>query len=59
VTAIGLGEAAMLHDPTDKVAADIVRDAHRALLDEGGKDNFWLSGWLETRIAGSAAPAAS
>jgi len=58
VTAIGLAEAAMLHDPTDKVAADIVRDAHRALLDDGGKDNFWLSGWLEARIAESPAPAA-
>lgn len=51
LTAIGLAEAALLADPTQSMAADVRRDAHRMLLDDDhAKDNFWLSGWLESQL---------
>jgi len=49
--AIGLAEVALLDDPTGTVATEVMRDAHLALLDDHARQNLWLSGWLESRIA--------
>jgi alkyl sulfatase BDS1-like metallo-beta-lactamase superfamily hydrolase len=52
VDAIGLGEVALLLDASDAAAADVLRDAHRVLLErEDARDNLWLTGWLESRIS--------
>jgi alkyl sulfatase BDS1-like metallo-beta-lactamase superfamily hydrolase len=52
LSAIGLAEAALLDDPANSAASAVMLDAHRALLeDDHARNNFWLSGWLESRIS--------
>jgi glyoxylase-like metal-dependent hydrolase (beta-lactamase superfamily II) len=48
--AVVLGEAAAAADPGRTDAARLLVNAHRRLLDEGGKDNFWAHGWLQREL---------
>ena len=51
LTAIGLAEAVLAHDPDHLAGRAVLTDAHAVLLDDEARDNFWLSGWLRARIA--------
>lgn len=51
LSAIGLAEAVLLDNPTHSDSRSILRAAHTVLLGTDGRDNFWLSGWLESRLA--------
>jgi glyoxylase-like metal-dependent hydrolase (beta-lactamase superfamily II) len=50
VVAIHLAEAVLRHQPAHAGAADVMIDAHRALLDGGGDVSFWESGWLRHQL---------
>lgn len=45
-----LAEAALAAEPDSRNALQLSLDAHRALLARSGEDNFWETGWLQTRI---------
>lgn len=47
--AIQLSEIALAAEPGHRGALATMRDAHAALLAEHGRENFWLTGWLETQ----------
>lgn len=51
VVAIHLAEAILARDPQHAAAIAVMVDAHRALLTEGGEENFWENGWLRQQIA--------
>ena len=46
-----LAEAATAAEPGNREAAQLLVDAHEALLAAGGDVNFWESGWLHHQIA--------
>jgi alkyl sulfatase BDS1-like metallo-beta-lactamase superfamily hydrolase len=48
--ALALAEAAAAAEPTSREAAQLLVDAHEALLAAGGDANFWESGWLRHQI---------
>jgi glyoxylase-like metal-dependent hydrolase (beta-lactamase superfamily II) len=51
VRAIQLAEAIVAGDPAHRDAAELLVDAHEALLAAGGDVNFWESGWLHHQVA--------
>ena len=50
-TAIRLAEAALLVDGSSPRAAQVMADAHRHLLENGGDESFWEQGWLAAEEA--------
>lgn len=50
VRAIQLAEAVVAAEPAHRDAAQLLVDAHEALLAAGGDVNFWESGWLQHQI---------
>jgi len=50
-TAIRLAESALGVEADSRPAAQLMRDAHRALLEGGGDVSFWENGWLEHELA--------
>jgi alkyl sulfatase BDS1-like metallo-beta-lactamase superfamily hydrolase len=46
VVAIHLAESVLHGQPDHGAAAEVMIDAHQALLDAGGDVSFWESGWL-------------
>lgn len=46
VVAIQLAEAVLANDSENAEAAEVMADAHDALLRSGGDCNFWENGWL-------------
>jgi len=51
VVAIRIGEAVAASRPDDENVRALMADAHRHLLDHGGDESFWESGWLRTELA--------
>lgn len=49
--ALHLAEMALGGHSAHRPALELSLDAHRALLERSGGDNFWESGWLKTSIA--------
>ncbi len=50
VTAVHLAEAVLHRHGDHDGAVGVMVDAHRALLDGGGDENFWASGWLHHQM---------
>jgi len=51
VLAVHIAEAVVRVDPKHRTAIEVLVDAHRRLLTDGGDTSFWESGWLRTEIA--------
>ncbi|HKA14371.1 MAG TPA: alkyl sulfatase dimerization domain-containing protein [Myxococcota bacterium] len=49
--ALQLAEAVAAADPASREAAQLLVEAHEALLAAGGDANFWESGWLNHQIS--------
>lgn len=50
VVAIQLAEAVLAHEPGDRRAREVMREAHEKLLADGGDVSFWESGWLRAQV---------
>lgn len=48
--ALHLAEMALGGDAENTAALSLSLNAHRALLDRSGEENFWETGWLKTQI---------
>jgi glyoxylase-like metal-dependent hydrolase (beta-lactamase superfamily II) len=53
IGAVRLCEMALANDPTHRPALETFLAAHELLLTEHGRENFWLTGWLEYQINGA------
>ncbi len=51
VVAIRLGEAVSSTGHDERRLRELMAAAHRHLLDHGGEESFWESGWLRTQVA--------
>ncbi len=49
--AIHLCEMALADAPDNREALEVYLEAHQLLLEKGGGENFWETGWLEHQIA--------
>lgn len=49
--AIKLGEAVARVEPEDPRLRSVMAGAHQYLIDNGGDESFWESGWLRTELA--------
>ena len=53
IGAVRLCEMALANDPTHRPALETFLAAHELLLAEHGRENFWLTGWLDYQINGA------
>jgi len=54
LAAVRLCELALAIDAAHRGALDAYRRAHEQLLSEHGRENFWLTRWLEGEVRGAA-----